>query len=790
MRFQPHVELEKWQENAREAWLASRHPIRGARHGIADVYTGAGKTFLAMACMVAAGELLPGLKYAVVCPTTPLARQWQRELVKHTTAGESRVGVVGDGSTATFTNHDVLIYVLASARRVKDGASLVARDARGHSVMLVVDECHRTGAQKSSKIYDVASWARLGVSATPQRSSNDACDEDGLPLPIEEQIHGRQLGPVFFAFSLKDGIQNNMLPRFVVHHHGVKLTPPEEDEYATHEETIRDRRKKLESVGGDPDRYQAYISGRRRNTTEQQRAAAVALEQAYFARKMFLYKASERLRVAREILVEAWGNSPPPTGAMLFNERIGADDDSDEEDAEEAGTERERTFGAEALYEQIRADADRKRLPFDASRVVLEHGSLSRGQRAAALDAFLNGRANVLVTVKALQEGIDVPDVGIGVSVASTASARQRIQTMGRILRLPRVKGKRLHPNETAVKHLHLIYVEVEPDMRIYKEKDWSAETGPANNVWWRWDLGGSKVAGEALLPTELTERDAWDDVKNRLPAPWKGPLRAPKYTWRNDTVSKVATGEVVMNPDQVKGILVDRKGRFLVTTLLSVVVKYDKATGESLAYGQLTSALEIAPIEDSSASLEPDTTGESGQPNQEAAGRAARPPRPTYDAVAIEAEELGETFRGVWYELLQFGCQAAARRDAATLRACRAVAAGPATGRRVHVRVAFDILLAGDLDAGQRAEMTSTRRLDARALYDTKQQPELIRIGAEAFVAGESGLLENVERALSMRCDRLPRNKRQKGEALVNAFRLLRGRHLAIVADEVGDQE
>ena len=499
---------------------------------------------------------------------------------------------------------------------------------------------------------------------------------------------------------------------------------------------------------------------------------------------MFLYKASERLRVAREILVEAWGASPPPTGAMLFNERIGTDDDSDEEDAEDAGTERERTFGAEALYEQIRGDADRKRLPFNASRVVLEHGSLSRGQRAEALDAFLNGRADVLVTVKALQEGIDVPDVGIGVSVASTASARQRIQTMGRILRLPRVKGKRLNPNETPVKHLHLIYVEVEPDMRIYKEKDWSAETGPGNNVWWRWDLGGAKVAGEALLPTELTERDAWDDVKNRLPAPWKGPLRAPKYTWRNDVVSKVSTGEVVTNPDEVKGILVDRKGRFLVTTLLSVVVKYDKATGESLAYGQLTSPLEIAAAEDSSATIEAEATGAS-RPS-----KAARPPKPVYDAVAVEAEELGETFRGVWYELLQFGCQAAARRDAATLRACRAVAAGPTTGRRVHVRVAFDILLGGDLDVGQRAEVARASRLDAQGLYSTTQQPDLIRIGAEAFVAGESGLLENIERALGMRRDLLPRNKRKKGEALVNAFRLLRGRHLAIVADEVGDQD
>ena len=787
VQFKPHVVLENWQVEARDAWLRSRHPRLGPRHGIADVYTGAGKTFLAMACMVASAELRPGLKIAVICPKTLLARQWQREIVKHTTADEHRVGIVGDGSKANFAQHDVVIYVIDSARRVKSGGSLLARDARGHEVLLVVDECHRTGARVSSKIYDAVTWGRLGLSATPQRTSSDACDEDGMPLPIEQQIHGQHLGPVFFSFSLKDGIQNNMLPRFVVHHHAVALTESEEWSYAGHEKNIKDCRESLKAAGGDPDRYRAYINGRR-NVTDRQRTAAIALEQAYFARKMFLYKASERLRVAREILVDAWLDEPAPRGAMLFNERIGHNDESDKEDAELGDSEEQRTFGAAALHEQIRVDCDEDRLPFDRSKVVLEHGSLGRAERRQALDAFARGDAKVLVTVKALQEGIDVPDVGLGVSVASTASARQRIQTMGRILRLPRKDGRLLHPDQAPVKHLHMIYVDVDPDKRIYADKDWSAETGSARNQWWIWALGGGKTAGEALAPTELTERDAWADVEHRLPAPWKGPLRAPKFRWRHDDVSKLISGDVVLNPDEVKSVL-PNKGQFLVTALLHVVVKYDRASGEWLALGRLTQPFLY------DASEEP--FGTPGQPevvapSMEPAG-GSRASGAVHDAIAAEAEDLAETFEGYWYELLQYGFQAAARRDIGTLRACLRVVERARTGRRVPVRQAFEVLLSESLDPDALQMVAEARALDAASLHQSRYQPDLIHLGACAHVAGEAVLLENIEKAFGLRLARTPRNKRQRGEALVNAIRLLRaprlrGSQLRIVQDESGE--
>lgn len=48
---------------------------------------------------------------------------------------------------------------------------------------------------------------------------------------------------------------------------------------------------------------------------------------------------------------------------------------------------------------------------------------------------FRTGQLDLLVTCRALDEGLDVPDAEIGIIAASTSSIRQRIQRMGRVLR-------------------------------------------------------------------------------------------------------------------------------------------------------------------------------------------------------------------------------------------------------------------------------------------------------------------------------------------------------------------
>lgn len=68
-------------------------------------------------------------------------------------------------------------------------------------------------------------------------------------------------------------------------------------------------------------------------------------------------------------------------------------------------------------------------------RVVAYHSKLSPMEKLSNLDFFRQGVKDVLVTCKALDEGLNVKDAEVGIIVASTKSIRQRIQRMGRVLR-------------------------------------------------------------------------------------------------------------------------------------------------------------------------------------------------------------------------------------------------------------------------------------------------------------------------------------------------------------------
>ncbi|MEO6216666.1 MAG: DEAD/DEAH box helicase [Sphingomonas sp.] len=65
----------------------------------------------------------------------------------------------------------------------------------------------------------------------------------------------------------------------------------------------------------------------------------------------------------------------------------------------------------------------------------LYHSGLPTRVRAETLAAFRTGGLSVLVTCRALDEGFNVPETQVGIIAASTATRRQRIQRLGRVLR-------------------------------------------------------------------------------------------------------------------------------------------------------------------------------------------------------------------------------------------------------------------------------------------------------------------------------------------------------------------
>lgn len=68
------------------------------------------------------------------------------------------------------------------------------------------------------------------------------------------------------------------------------------------------------------------------------------------------------------------------------------------------------------------------------------HSKMPLRAKAAMLGKYRRGEIDVLVTCRALDEGFNVPETEVGIIAASTATRRQRIQRLGRVVRP--AKGK------------------------------------------------------------------------------------------------------------------------------------------------------------------------------------------------------------------------------------------------------------------------------------------------------------------------------------------------------------
>ncbi len=106
----------------------------------------------------------------------------------------------------------------------------------------------------------------------------------------------------------------------------------------------------------------------------------------------------------------------------------------------------ERIRQAEKLYKLLQ-----EQYP---GRVGRYHSEMGAQANKNALERFRTGQIRILIACKAMDEGVDVPDASIGIILSGTATRRQRIQRLGRILRLNEGKDRAslyyLHIEETS----------------------------------------------------------------------------------------------------------------------------------------------------------------------------------------------------------------------------------------------------------------------------------------------------------------------------------------------------
>ncbi|HVF99646.1 MAG TPA: DEAD/DEAH box helicase [Chloroflexia bacterium] len=346
-----------YQRDAIEAWRAAGH------RGVVVLPTGAGKTLVAL---LSIAELNT---QALICvPTLDLLGQWKSSILSNTNLSPEDVGTWGGGDKE-LRPITVITY---------DSAAIHMRSIQGFG-LLVFDEVHHLPADTYRTIAEGSiATARLGLSATPDRSDLRHTDLDTLVGPV---VYERS------PFQLREG---KHIADYRTEQISVALTGNERTAYARAAEVyrayLRKNRISMRS-GSDYERFLLWRSGN-------DHAARDALLAHQAARKIAL-SASGKLEVVAQLL-----SRHAEDRVLVFSEY-------------------------NALVDEI---GKRFCIP------TVTHKT-PPAERKAVLDGFRSGRFSKLATGRVLNEGVDLPDANVAIILSGSATKREFIQRLGRVLR-------------------------------------------------------------------------------------------------------------------------------------------------------------------------------------------------------------------------------------------------------------------------------------------------------------------------------------------------------------------
>ncbi|MDQ3972028.1 MAG: DEAD/DEAH box helicase family protein [Thermoproteota archaeon] len=259
-----------------------------------------------------------------------------------------------------------------------DSAYLRAAALGNKFALMIFDEVHHLAAPGYRTIAEqFASPFRLGLTATIER-------EDDLHKDFPKLVGGI----VFQAYS-RELARNKHLASYEIERRQVNMLPEELEEYnknfGIYQVCLKKIGLRMQYAGAF--RRLIMMSGRSRAAREAVLARNKAMDIALNSRS--------KIEELKKILAEKRGQK-----TIIFTQH-------------------------NKLVYDI---SDRFLIPF------ITHKS-SKQERHDALSGFKDGRYNVIVTSKVLDEGVDVPDAELGIILSGTGSSREFIQRLGRLLR-------------------------------------------------------------------------------------------------------------------------------------------------------------------------------------------------------------------------------------------------------------------------------------------------------------------------------------------------------------------
>ncbi|MEJ8741570.1 DEAD/DEAH box helicase family protein [Phocaeicola sp. HCN-6420] len=394
----PFPEERKIQIDAYNAWIGN------GKKGMFAMATGSGKTVTALNCIRKQYKENGYYKAIIVVPTQALAMQWEHETksfnfqnIVSTHSDKDWKDVLSRYITRSLldsTKSIILITTYATFNR--NDIQLFLKKVRGiETFIYVADEAHNIGSQNSLKhLPEMINW-RIGLSATPERIYDDLGTEK-----LYEFFDSKP--PKYtYRYTMKQAIEEGILCNYDYYPIFIELTSSEMEEY----EKISDQLRKY--IDADTGKYKPNA------------------EKLLLKRKRIIHKA-ENKKIAISDLLEELKQKQKLDYTFVFVPEGYEPDYS--------------------INDSYNIDQDDIHIIDEYAQMFKEHGYSYHKYISGLDDApsilqnFADGDIQILLSMKCLDEGVDIPRAEHAIFCSSTGNPRQFVQRRGRVLR--KCKGK------------------------------------------------------------------------------------------------------------------------------------------------------------------------------------------------------------------------------------------------------------------------------------------------------------------------------------------------------------
>ena len=396
--------IREHQKRAIQSWISNSYK------GILKLSTGSGKTITSIYAATKVYEARVAKKVPTVLivsvPYQELARQWVENL-RHFNIYPLKCWM-----SRSKWESDLKKELLDLKMKAIDFVSIVVvnrtlesthfqeqiSDIPDSYIMFIGDECHNHGAKKTRESLPNAFY-RMGLSATPYRSDEDEIDNP-FPNDAKKRINSYYLD-IVAEYSLGDAIHDGVLCEYNYHIVPVFLSAEEEDEY----ETLSAEIGKIIASSN------SGLSLTQRNQ----------LTMLCGRRSRLLGAASNKLQSLKALVSQIPSNERTHSLFYCGEGKVLDIEESNDSDLRVIDT-----------VSRVLSDCGWKTTRFTSQE--------SSSERERIMTNFVEGHIDGLVSMKVLDEGVDVPVCNKAFILASTRNPRQYVQRRGRVLR--KAEGK------------------------------------------------------------------------------------------------------------------------------------------------------------------------------------------------------------------------------------------------------------------------------------------------------------------------------------------------------------